>query len=88
MTKYGYLRTNPSSGIAPALFSENSMVNAIKEVQKYGAIKQTGQLDEATLDVKLYLQYFYNFLIFHYLIIVNEFAAMWSTRHYSPTFKT
>jgi hypothetical protein len=51
MQQFGYLEQGiPDS---EALYSEDAIVEAIKTVQKFGDIPQTGKLDNATLQVKL-----------------------------------
>lgn len=49
MKQFGYLEqgTNDSD----ALYSEEAVVDAIKEVQRFGAIPQTGVIDNVTLNV-------------------------------------
>lgn len=52
MRKYGYLekRTQISTGPeSEALYREDAIVEGIKKVQKFGAIPQTGNLDEETI---------------------------------------
>lgn len=47
MRRYGYLEKGPSQ--AEALYSEEAVVMAIKNVQRYGALPETGSLDPRTI---------------------------------------
>ncbi|XP_022907784.2 matrix metalloproteinase-16-like [Onthophagus taurus] len=47
MKKFGYLQ--PDTESSAALYTDESLSNALKEVQKFGAIPQTGKLDEETI---------------------------------------
>lgn len=49
MRKFGYLESRPST--SSALYREDAVIAAIKNVQKFGAINETGVLDNATLKV-------------------------------------
>lgn len=49
MRKFGYL--DSSSSTSEALYHEDAIIDAIKHVQKYGALNETGTLDSATLKV-------------------------------------
>lgn len=49
MKQYGYIDEGLED--AEALYTETGLKNVIKEVQKYGAIPQTGLLDETTIQV-------------------------------------
>lgn len=49
MRRFGYLETNPSD--SESLYHESAIIEAIKNVQKYGALNQTGELDNQTLEV-------------------------------------
>jgi hypothetical protein len=51
MRNFGYLEKNPTN--SEALYSEEAIIVAIKEVQKFGAIPQTGYLDTKTLQVSI-----------------------------------
>lgn len=49
MQRYGYLaKDHPDVG---SLYSESAIGDAIKNVQKFGALPQTGILDEQTVQV-------------------------------------
>lgn len=48
MRTYGYL-ANPSD--SEALFNDDAIIDAIKLVQKYAALNETGILDERTIQV-------------------------------------
>lgn len=50
MKQFGYLEQGTPD--SEALYSEEAIVEAIKNVQKFGDIPQTGMLDNATLQVK------------------------------------
>jgi hypothetical protein len=50
MRQFGYLEQGTPD--SEALYSEEAVVEAIKNVQKFGDIPQTGKLDNATLQVK------------------------------------
>ncbi|XP_055684076.1 72 kDa type IV collagenase-like [Lutzomyia longipalpis] len=47
MRRFGYLDANPSD--SEALYSEDAVIDAIKMLQKYGGIPQTGAVDDKTL---------------------------------------
>ncbi|EAT45766.1 AAEL002982-PA, partial [Aedes aegypti] len=47
MRRYGYLEKGPSQ--AEALYSEEAVVMAIKSIQRYGALPETGVLDPRTI---------------------------------------
>ncbi|XP_053659265.1 matrix metalloproteinase-2-like [Anopheles marshallii] len=49
MRRFGYLEKGPSQ--AEALYSGEAIVEAIKHVQKFGAIPQTGVLDRQTIEL-------------------------------------
>lgn len=49
MRQYGYLQQGTPD--SEALYNEEAIIEAIKTVQKYGDIPQTGKLDNATLQV-------------------------------------
>lgn len=49
MRKFGYLESRPST--SESLLREDAVIAAIKNVQKFGAINETGMLDNATLKV-------------------------------------
>lgn len=49
MQKYGYLYKGSLD--SEALYHETAITEAIKNVQKYGALEQTGILDNDTLKV-------------------------------------
>ena len=62
MRRFGYLDQNPDD--SEALYHESAIVEAIKNIQKYGALNQTGRVDAMTLDVGFYIfffKYFQNF---------------------------
>lgn len=50
MQKYGYLYKGSLD--SEALYHETAITEAIKNVQKYGALEQTGILDNTTLKVE------------------------------------
>lgn len=49
MRKFGYLESGSST--SEALYHEDAVIAAIKNVQKYGALNESGILDNATLEV-------------------------------------
>lgn len=49
MKKYGYLDSNPSD--SEAQYKDVAVLEAIKNVQRYGALPETGLLDTDTLRV-------------------------------------
>lgn len=57
MRRFGYLDQNPDD--SEALYHESAIVEAIKNIQKYGALNQTGRLDAMTLDVSFFSKNFY-----------------------------
>uniref|UniRef100_A0A336MZA8 CSON006848 protein n=1 Tax=Culicoides sonorensis TaxID=179676 RepID=A0A336MZA8_CULSO len=46
---FGYL--DPAPGDSEALYSENAIVDAIKSMQKFGGLEQTGELNDETLNL-------------------------------------
>lgn len=50
MQRYGYLGGDPSSGFE-AQYTEESVVNAITNIQKYGGLQETGIFDNKTIEV-------------------------------------
>lgn len=52
MRKFGYLESGSST--SEALYHEDAVIAAIKNVQKYGALNESGILDNATLKVSLF----------------------------------
>lgn len=51
MQKFGYLNSS-SSTTTDSLYHEEAIIAAIKNMQKYGALNQTGVLDSATIKVR------------------------------------
>lgn len=49
MKRFGYL--DSSSSDSEALYHEEAIKDAVKNLQKFGALNQTGILDNATLQV-------------------------------------
>ena len=49
MRRFGYLE--PAGSDAESLYHESAIVEALRQIQKYGAINQTGMLDNETLEV-------------------------------------
>lgn len=58
MRKFGYLES--SSSTSEALYHEDAIIAAIKNVQKYGALNETGVLDNATLKVSALCNFIYD----------------------------
>ena len=54
MKRFGYLEPGPPD--SEALYTAEAVKGAIKEVQKFGAIPQTGVLDEQTMKVALIIE--------------------------------
>lgn len=52
MRRFGYLDKNPND--SEALYHESAIVEALKNIQKYGALNQTGKLDPETLEVSTF----------------------------------
>jgi len=90
LRKYGYLESSDSNS-SETLYSELKVSEALKLMQKFRAIKQTGRLDEATLKVKNsspWLIYLYlNYFILHLLFEISRFSfcqlLWWSKRYRS-----
>lgn len=57
MRKFGYLDKGTSK--TEALYHEDAVVNAIKNMQRYGALNETGILDNETLKVCLHYNIFF-----------------------------
>ena len=56
MKAFGYLETGPED--SEALYSEDAIVEAIRSVQKFGGLEQSGKLDEKTTQVlRVHLRY-------------------------------
>ncbi|GBM71020.1 hypothetical protein AVEN_56660-1 [Araneus ventricosus] len=49
MKQYGYIESGPDD--ADALYTEEGFKKAIQQMQKFGGLPQTGELDEATLNL-------------------------------------
>lgn len=49
LRRYGYLESGPSD--SEALYSEDAVVDAIKIMQQFGGLKQTGELNDETLEL-------------------------------------
>jgi hypothetical protein len=53
LRKYGYLEKRGGEGvIADALYTEQSVMDAVKLAQKFGGLPTTGILDQPTLKVR------------------------------------
>lgn len=50
MKQYGYLKADQTT--SAALLTEDGLSEVIKKVQKFGALQETGTLDNATLKVR------------------------------------
>lgn len=50
MRKFGYL-TSSSTATTDTLYHEEAIIAGIKNMQKYGALNQTGVLDSETIKV-------------------------------------
>lgn len=52
MRKFGYLDSSSTPiTTSETLYHEEAMITAIKKMQRYGALNETGILDNATLKV-------------------------------------
>ena len=51
MKRYGYLEAGPSD--SEALYDDEAIEKALRKVQRFGALEQTGRLDEQTMQVKV-----------------------------------
>lgn len=51
MRKFGYLDSSSMPSTSETLYHEEAIVAAVKNMQKYGALNETGVLDSATLKV-------------------------------------
>lgn len=51
MRKFGYLDSSSTATTSETLYHEETMTEAIKNMQRYGALNETGILDNATLKV-------------------------------------
>ncbi|GFR15681.1 matrix metalloproteinase-25 [Trichonephila clavata] len=49
MKQYGYIESGPD--LADALYTEEGFKKAVQQMQKFGGLPQTGELDEATLNL-------------------------------------
>jgi len=50
MQKFGYLEPGPPD--SEALYTSDAVQMALRKVQKYGALPETGVLDQKTMKVK------------------------------------
>lgn len=51
MRKFGYLNASSTATTSDSIYHEGAIIVALKNMQKYGALNQTGVLDEATVKV-------------------------------------
>lgn len=71
MRKFGYLESN--SATSEALYHEDAIIAAIKNVQKYGALNETGVLDNETLrvsvgvDIFILIHVLFSFSLIHFV---------------------
>lgn len=71
MRKFGYLDPSSMATTSETLYHEEAIITAVKNMQKYGALNETGVLDNATLKVSdasftTYMTFVYSVLfIFH-----------------------
>lgn len=80
MQKYGYLGGDPASGYE-AQYAENSIVEAIINIQKFGGIEQTGVFDENTKEVRFFEVFFFLKILYNVCrIAVDEKTKMRSQR--------
>lgn len=49
MKAFGYLESGPDD--SEALYSEGAIVDAIRKVQRFGGLEQSGELDQNTMQV-------------------------------------
>lgn len=49
MRRYGYLE--PAPALSESLYSEEAVIDAIKDLQKFGGLNQTGELSNETLQL-------------------------------------
>jgi hypothetical protein len=54
LRKYGYLESLDSNS-SETLYSEETIFDAIKLMQRYGAVPETGRLDNETLQARLFI---------------------------------
>lgn len=52
MRKFGYLESTYST-TSETLYHEETIISAIKNMQKYGGLNETGRLDNSTLKVSV-----------------------------------
>lgn len=72
MQKYGYLVDD--NGQSEAIYSEENLSNIIRNMQKFGAIEETGVIDNSTLKVNI--------------ISVNKHGKYLLSKSFSPPFFT
>lgn len=51
MRKFGYLDSSSTTTTSETLYHEEAIIAAVKNMQKYGALNETGVIDNATLKV-------------------------------------
>lgn len=56
MRNFGYLDSSSTTTTSETLYHEEAIIGAIKKMQKYGALNETGVLDIATLKVGITYQ--------------------------------
>lgn len=49
MKRFGYIDSGPNT--ADALYTEDGFKKAVQEMQRFGGLPETGELDEATLNL-------------------------------------
>ena len=60
MQSFGYLERGPPD--SEALYTSEAIKEAISNVQKFGGLNQTGELDEVTREVR-----FFTFCVYYYI---------------------
>lgn len=88
MRQFGYLnktsiRFDDTDSGAPieSIYDEKTFTAAIKNVQKFGGLNETGQMDEPTVKVSKPVYVLPEIKKFiKYLFVVNERSAMWNFR--------
>lgn len=91
MRKFGYLDSS-STTTSETLYHEEAITAAIRNMQKYGALNETGILDNATLKVSLRKRYAHFRLLEIFIILyitcvyllffaAIEQTTLWSSRY-------
>lgn len=75
MRKFGYLNSSSTASTSETLYHEDDFVAAVKNMQRYGALNQTGVLDNATIKVRKWYLQVYDWWFFWWVIFSQLLTA-------------